>query len=241
MLEGFAGERMGIGAVADGVPEVLKATRLNLRNGATQIKIMGGGGVMSEFDPIHSLQPSPAEIRAAVQAAADWGTYVLAHAYTSEAVARLVENGVKSIEHGLLIFSFTVLTISGIPQKWPDSFWGNAMIQMMGGIEWTRVIHHTAAVILILEALYHLGPLSLGELAGKLLVTGGNVTYVMDRLEEHGWVIRERCGEDRRVVRAKLTPAGRRDSFDFFGRSVAVSGDTVVIGSNVTLPISKKL
>lgn len=89
--------------LADGVDQTLVAVRENLKNGATQIKIMGGGGVMSEFDPIHSLQPSPAEIRAAVQAAGDWGTYVLAHAYTSEAVTRLVENGVRCIEHGLLI------------------------------------------------------------------------------------------------------------------------------------------
>ncbi len=58
---------------------------------------------MSAIDPIHTLQPSPAEIRAAVQATSDWGTYVLAHAYTSEAIQRLVENGVRSIEHGLLI------------------------------------------------------------------------------------------------------------------------------------------
>jgi imidazolonepropionase-like amidohydrolase len=89
--------------LADGVDATLVAVRENLKNGATQIKIMGGGGVMSEFDPIHTLQPSPAEIRAAVQAASDWGTYVLAHAYTSEAIRRLVENGVKCIEHGLLI------------------------------------------------------------------------------------------------------------------------------------------
>jgi len=89
--------------LADGIDATLVAVRENLKNGATQIKIMGGGGVMSDFDPIHSLQPSPAEIRAAVQAAGDWGTYVLAHAYTSEAVTRLVENGVKCIEHGLLI------------------------------------------------------------------------------------------------------------------------------------------
>lgn len=91
------------GIVADGVDAHLVAVRENLKNGATQIKIMGGGGVMSDFDPIHSLQPSPAEIRAAVQAAGDWGTYVLAHAYTAEAITRLVENGVLSIEHGLLI------------------------------------------------------------------------------------------------------------------------------------------
>ena len=89
--------------LADGTDATLVAVRENLKNGATQIKIMGGGGVMSDYDPIHTLQPSPAEIRAAVQAAGDWGTYVLAHAYTAEAVTRLVENGVKCIEHGLLI------------------------------------------------------------------------------------------------------------------------------------------
>jgi MarR family 2-MHQ and catechol resistance regulon transcriptional repressor len=60
-----------------------------------------------------------------------------------------------------------------------------------------------------LEALYHLGPLSLGDLADKLLVTGGNVTYVMDRLEDQGLVYRYRCPDDRRVIQAKLTPEGR--------------------------------
>ncbi|MDX1646157.1 MAG: MarR family transcriptional regulator [Longimicrobiales bacterium] len=60
-----------------------------------------------------------------------------------------------------------------------------------------------------LEALYHLGPLSLGELADKLLVTGGNVTYVMDRLEDQGLVYRFRRPDDRRVIQAKLTPEGR--------------------------------
>ena len=60
----------------------------------------------------------------------------------------------------------------------------------------------------ILEALYHLGPLSLGDLAGKLLVTGGNVTYVMDSLEDQGLVYRERSPEDRRIILAKLTEKG---------------------------------
>ncbi len=68
----------------------------------------------------------------------------------------------------------------------------------------------TAAQFGVLEALHHLGPLSLGELADKLLVTGGNVTYVMDRLEEQGFVYRERSGEDRRIVEGKLTDDGRR-------------------------------
>ena len=61
----------------------------------------------------------------------------------------------------------------------------------------------------VLEALHHLGPLPLGELASKLLVTGGNVTYVMDRLEEQGLVARERSARDRRVVHARLTEEGR--------------------------------
>ena len=60
-----------------------------------------------------------------------------------------------------------------------------------------------------LEALYHLGPMSLGELADKLLVTGGNVTYVMDRLESQGLVARFRSKDDRRVVHAELTEPGR--------------------------------
>jgi len=93
----------GGGVLADGVPQHLAAAREILRSGATQIKIMGGGGVMSDYDPIYSLQPSPEEIRAAVQAASDFGTYVLAHAYTNEAIRRLVENGVRCIEHGLLL------------------------------------------------------------------------------------------------------------------------------------------
>lgn len=68
----------------------------------------------------------------------------------------------------------------------------------------------------ILEALYHLGPLSQGELAEKMLVTGGNVTYVMDRLEAQGLVERERSGSDRRVVEASLTSRGRQLLRDVF-------------------------
>jgi MarR family 2-MHQ and catechol resistance regulon transcriptional repressor len=68
----------------------------------------------------------------------------------------------------------------------------------------------------VLEALYHLGPLSLGGLADKLLVTGGNVTYVMDRLENQGLVYRERSPEDRRVIQAKLTEAGHAKIADVF-------------------------
>ncbi len=104
--------RMGISNVADGVPEVLRATRLQLRNGATQIKIMAGGGRSSFFDPIDTTQFSKEEISAAVEAAADWGTYVAAHAFTDRAVNRLLECGVKSIEHGFFISEETMQKIA---------------------------------------------------------------------------------------------------------------------------------
>jgi len=116
-------ERMGIGMVADGVPEVLKATRLNLRNGATQIKIMGGGGGSSRFDPIDTTQYSEEEICAIVEAAADWGTYVAAHTFNDRAVARLLECGVKSFDHGFFISGETMRNIAAaggfvVPQMW---------------------------------------------------------------------------------------------------------------------------
>ncbi len=116
-------ERMGIGTVADGVPEVLKAVRLNLRNGATQIKIMGGGGGSSRFDPIDTTQYSEDEICAGVEAAADWGTYIAAHTFNDRSVNRLLDCGVKSFEHGFFISEETMKRIAAegayvVPQMW---------------------------------------------------------------------------------------------------------------------------
>ncbi len=89
--------------VADGVAAVREAARDELRRGATQIKIMASGGVASPSDPIWNLQYSEEEMRAIVWEARSWRTYVMAHAYTAEAIARCVEYGVRSIEHGNLI------------------------------------------------------------------------------------------------------------------------------------------
>ncbi len=91
------------GTIADGVPAVRKAAREELRRGATQIKIMASGGVASPSDPIWNLQYSEEEIRAVVWEAESWRTYVMAHAYTPEAIARCVAYGVRSIEHANLI------------------------------------------------------------------------------------------------------------------------------------------
>ena len=89
--------------VADGVPEVLRAVRDELRKGADQIKIMVSGGVASQADPLESLQFRMDEIEAAVEEATRWGTYVCAHAYAAEAIRRAVTAGVRTIEHGNLI------------------------------------------------------------------------------------------------------------------------------------------
>ena len=96
-------ERMGMTIVADGRPEVLQAVRENLRRGATQIKIAVGGGISSYGDPLDVTQYTEEEIRAAVEAANNWGTYVAAHVYNSEGIRRAVEMGVKSIEHANLV------------------------------------------------------------------------------------------------------------------------------------------
>jgi len=90
-------------AVADGVDEVRKAVREELRKGATQIKLMVSGGVLSPSDPVWMDQYSEAEIRAAVEEAATRRTYVMAHAHTASAARRCVDFGVRSIEHGTLI------------------------------------------------------------------------------------------------------------------------------------------
>ncbi|MDB6069288.1 MAG: Prolidase [Verrucomicrobiales bacterium] len=98
-----AGELMGVGFIADGRDEVLTATRENLRAGACQIKVMAGGGAASAYDPLDVTQYTLDEMKAAVEAADDWGTYVTVHAYTPKAVRRSIEAGVKCIEHGQLL------------------------------------------------------------------------------------------------------------------------------------------
>lgn len=102
-------EKNGFAYVVDGVPEVLKAARHNLRAGATQLKIMGGGGVASEFDPLHMVQFSLEEMKAAVSVAEDYGTYACVHAYHDVSVNRAIDAGVKCIEHNFLTTEKTIM------------------------------------------------------------------------------------------------------------------------------------
>lgn len=87
-------------ALCDGVAECRRAVREQFFLGASQIKIMAGGGMSSTCDPVETLQFSLEEMKAIVETTADYGSYVLAHLYTPPCMQRAVRAGVKSLEHG---------------------------------------------------------------------------------------------------------------------------------------------
>lgn len=96
-----------LGTVADGVTQVRRAAREQIRTGAHQIKIMAGGGVASPTDPIDGTQYSIDELRAICEEAEAANTYAMAHAYSPRAITRAVQAGVRTIEHGNLLDAAT--------------------------------------------------------------------------------------------------------------------------------------
>lgn len=107
-------EILGNTAIADGVPAVLKRTRENLMRGASQIKVMAGGGVSSLSDPLDGAQFTQAELEAIVEEAGNWNTYATVHAYTAKAVQHALKAGVRSIEHGHMIDEETAKMIADL-------------------------------------------------------------------------------------------------------------------------------
>jgi len=105
-------EQLGGSAVADSPDEVRKRAREQLMQGASQVKLTAGGGVASPFSPLEVTTFTEAELRAAVEAATDWGTYVATHAYTSTAIQRSIAAGAKVIEHGHLMDEATARLIA---------------------------------------------------------------------------------------------------------------------------------
>ncbi|MBX9698965.1 MAG: amidohydrolase family protein [Acetobacteraceae bacterium] len=101
-------ERIGAAAIADAPDLVRRRAREQLALGASQIKMMAGGGVSSAFDPLDVTQYTVPELRAGVEAAENWGTYVAVHAYTPHAVRQAIEAGVRCIDHGQLLDEPTV-------------------------------------------------------------------------------------------------------------------------------------
>jgi imidazolonepropionase-like amidohydrolase len=93
----------GAAMIADSPDEVRQRAREQLMLGASQIKLAAGGGVSSHYDPLDVTQFTEDEMRAAVEAAENWGTYVMVHAYTPRAIQMAIRAGVKCIEHGQLV------------------------------------------------------------------------------------------------------------------------------------------
>ncbi|UNK58316.1 amidohydrolase family protein [Pseudoxanthomonas daejeonensis] len=118
-------------AIADSPDEVRMRVREQLMRGAAQIKLTAGGGVSSPHSPLDAITFTPAELRAATEAAGNWGTYVTVHAYTAEAVRQAIEAGVKVIEHGSLMDDATArlmaqrgiwLSIQPFPDELAEAF-----------------------------------------------------------------------------------------------------------------------
>jgi imidazolonepropionase-like amidohydrolase len=96
-------EQVGGSMVADSPDEVRVRAREQLMQGASQIKLTAGGGVASPFSPLDVSTFTEPELRAAVEAAENWGTYLAVHAYTPVAIQRSIAAGAKCIEHGHLM------------------------------------------------------------------------------------------------------------------------------------------
>jgi imidazolonepropionase-like amidohydrolase len=105
-------EQLGASMVADSPDEVRLRVREQLMQGASQIKLTAGGGVSSPFSPIDVSTFTEAELRAAVEAADNWGIYVTVHAFTPPAIQRSIAAGVRCIEHGFLMDEATAKLIA---------------------------------------------------------------------------------------------------------------------------------
>ena len=124
-------EQLGASVVADSPDEVRVRAREQLMLGATQIKLTGGGGVASPHSPLDVTTFTEPELRAAVEAADNWGTYVTVHAYTPASIQRAIAAGAKCIEHGHLMDEPTAkqmaergiwLSIQPFPDEMADGF-----------------------------------------------------------------------------------------------------------------------
>lgn len=124
-------ELMGASMIADSPDEVRVRVREQLMQGASQIKLTAGGGVASPHSPLDVSTFTEPELRAAVEAAENWGTYVTVHAYTPVSIQRAIAAGVKCIEHGHLMDEPTAkliaergiwLSTQAFPDEMADAF-----------------------------------------------------------------------------------------------------------------------
>lgn len=182
-------QRHGFFAVADGVPEVLKATREQLFKGASQIKMMAGGGASSLFDPLDTVQYTIEEMRACVQAAGDYGTYVCTHIHTNPAMLRAADAGIQCFEHASLMDEQTAQVVKdkGIwvcPQYGVGEMLADRKVPMDSEIQYQKTERVGKGLMLQAELFEKMGMLD--QLVLGTDVVGTLETHKMQSLEL-GW------------------------------------------------------
>lgn len=192
----------GLARIADGVDECRRAARDELRKGASQIKIMASGGVASPYDPIWNLQYSAEEMRAIVEEARSWHTYVLAHAYTPEAIRRAIDNGVRSIEHANLIDAPTAAHVAAA-----DGFVVPTLVTYDSLYRFGRDLGFPAASLAKLADVREAGLRSLDVLrqAGVKIGYGTDLLGAMHQYQSREFVIRAEAMAPVDVIRSATT------------------------------------
>lgn len=194
----------GLGHVCDGVTEVRRAARDEIRKGANQIKIMASGGVSSPTDRISNLQFSIEEMSAIVAEAAAAGLYVMAHAYTAAAINRALECGVRSIEHGNLLDgdsidlfrktgAFLVPTLSTYHALWEEGVEAGLPADMHGKIAE------------VMDA--GMSALELADRSGVRIAYGTDLLGSMHRHQSNEFALRARVQSADSIIRSATATA----------------------------------
>ena len=192
--------------VADGVPEVRRAAREQLRRGAHHVKVMLSGGVASPTDRIDSVQFSMEELRAVVEEAAAANRYVTGHAYTAEAVNRGLEAGVRCIEHGNLMDDSSVARLRETGAFYVPTL-ATYAATAEEGLEHGFPADQHRKVFEVLDA--GLGALELAHRAGVPIVYGTDLLGGMHRRQLTELTLRAEVQPAAEVLRSATTVAAR--------------------------------
>ena len=201
MLNGQTG---GMGRVADGVPDVRRAVRDEIRLGADQIKVMASGGVGSPADPIHFLQYSMSELRAIVEEAENADTYVLAHAYTARAIYRAVEAGCRTIEHGNFLDAPTADLMAE-----RGAYLVPTLVTYGACVRYGRDLGYPEASIEKAKAVFEIGTKSLeiAKSAGTPIAFGTDLMGEQDIYQSDEFAIRAQALSNLEVLQSATTTA----------------------------------
>lgn len=192
----------GMGRIADGVAEVRRAARDEIRLGADQIKVMASGGVGSPADPIHFVQYSMEELQAIVDEARRADTYVMAHAYPAAAIRRAVEAGVRTIEHGNFIDEETAVFMA---EK--DAYLVPTLVTYYMLSKYGRELGYPEASLAKGEKVLAVGTRSLeiAKAAGVKVAFGTDLMGEQDEHQSEEFLIRSQVLSAAEIVRSATT------------------------------------